>query len=128
MIRATNLKNDQTPYLTEITNGKEGMKPILTDSSVQPDAEDMTPSELFQASLAGCVCMTLSGVLRKRGIPFDDVEVDVKMEQRDGKTVLTRSVKVISDAPAEQISAAVERAKNSFMSKLLTGEIEIVDE
>ncbi len=127
MIYSRNLRNEGKPYLTELTNGGEGVKPIISDSSDQYGA-DMSPSELLQAALAGCTNMTARALLEKRGIPFEDILVDVKMEQADGKTVITRSIKIISDAPDEEIQAVIERAKNCYVGKILTGEIEIKDE
>ncbi len=127
MIYSRNSGDPDKIFLTEASSGAAGVKTVYADSSLQTGAEDMTPSELFQAALACCTNMTLSGVLHKRGIPFEDIAVDVRMEQIDGKTILTRSVKVTSDAPAEQVEAAIERAKNSFMTKVLNGEIEVRD-
>ena len=72
--------------------------------------------------------MTVSGVLRKRGIPFDEIHVDVSMENVDGKTLITRRVRVVSDAPEADVNAAVERAKNCHLYKVLIGEIEVRDD
>lgn len=127
MIYSRNLHDENKPYLTELTNGGEGVKPIISDSSSQHGA-DMSPSELLQAALAGCTNMTARALLEKRGIPFDDILVDVKMEQIDGKTIITRSIRIISDAPQEEIQTVIERAKNCYVGKILTGEIELKDE
>lgn len=122
-----NLHDKNKPYLTELTNGEEGIEPVISDSSAQGGA-NMSPSELLQAALAGCTNMTARGILEKRGIPFDDIFVDVKMEQIDGKTIITRSVRIISDAPESEIQAVIERAKNCYVGRILTGEIEVKDE
>lgn len=127
MIHSRNLHDTNKPYLTEMTTDLEKILPVLADSAVQQDGEHMAPSELFQAALASCTNMTVRGVLNKRGIPFDDIFVDVSMEQIDGKTIITRWVKVVSDAPADEVNAAVERAKNCYVYKVLTGEIEVKD-
>lgn len=127
MIHSRNLHDENKPYLTELTNGEEGVESVNSDSSAQHGA-NMSPSELLQAALAGCTNMTARGLLEKRSIPFDDIFVDVKMEQIDGKTIITRSVRIISDAPEAEIQAVIERAKNCYVGKILTGEIEIKDE
>ena len=128
MIHTYNMKNADKPYLTQAENGVEGFAPVMTDSRAQPDASHMSPSELMEAALASCTNMTLSGVMRKRGIPYDDIFVDVKMETESGKAVITRRITVISDAPETDVKAAVERARNSHLYKVLSGEIEIQDE
>ena len=128
MIHSFNMKNADKPYLTQSENGIDGFEPIVADSRAQQGVSNMSPSELFEAALAGCTNMTLSGVMRKRGIPYDDIFVDVSMETVDGRTVITRRITVISDAPEADVRAAVERARNSHLYKVLTGEIEIQDE
>ena len=128
MIHSFNLKNTDKPYLTQSENGIDGFEPIIADSRAQQGVSNMSPSELFEAALASCTNMTVSGVLRKRGIPFDEIHVDVSMENVDGKTLITRSVRVISDAPEADVNPAVERAKNCHLYKVLTGEIEVRDE
>ena len=127
MIHSYNMKNEDKPYRTEMSNGKNGYLPIHADSGLQTDAEDMTPSEILEAALASCTNMTVRGVLNKRGIPYDEILVDVRMQTVDGKTTITRSVKVVSDADPEAVSAAVERARNCHLYKVLTGEI-VIDE
>ena len=116
------------PYLTQSENELEGFEPIIADSRAQQGVSNMSPSELFEAALASCTNMTVSGVLRKRGIPYDDIFVDVKMDTENGRTVITRTVRVNSDAPEADVIAAVERAKNCHLYKVLTGEIEVADE
>ena len=128
MIHSFNMKNGDKPYLTRSENGMDGFEPIVADSRVQQGVCHMSPSELFEAALASCTNMAVSGVLRKRGIPYDDIFVDVSMENVDGRTVITRSVRVISDAPEADVNPAVERAKNCHLYKVLTGEIEVRDE
>ncbi len=128
MIYSHNMKNPDKPYLTQSANHLEGFEPVLSDSRMQQDVCHLSPSELFEAALASCTNMTVSGVLRKRGIPYDDIFVDVSMETVDGKTVIKRSVKVISDAPEADVRAAVERARNCHLYKVLSGEIEVRDE
>ena len=128
MIHSYNMKNAENPYLTKSENGIAGFEPIIADSRAQQGVNRMSPSELMEAALASCTNMTVSGVLRKRGIPYNDIFVDVSMESVDGRTVIKRSVRVISDAPEADVSAAVERAKNCHLYKVLTGEIEVLDE
>lgn len=128
MIHSRNLKNPDKPYMTESVNDLDGFEPIIADSRVQQGVCNMSPSELFEAALASCTNMTVSGVLRKRGIPFDEIHVDVSMENVDGKTLITRRVRVVSDAPEADVNAAVERAKNCHLYKVLIGEIEVRDD
>ena len=128
MIYSYNMMNADKPYRTEMSNGKNGYQPIHADSGLQTDAEDMTPSEILEAALASCTNMTVRGVLNKRGIPYDEILVDVRMQTIDGKTTITRSVKVVSDADPEAVSAAVARARNCHLYKVLTGEIVIEEE
>lgn len=128
MIHSRNLNDKDKPYLTEITNGDDRVKPVISDSKLQKNGEDMSPSELFQAALASCTNMTLRGILNKRGVEFDDIFVDVSMEQVDGRTVITRSIKVVSNAPDDEVESAIERAGNCCLYRILTGEIEVKDE
>ena len=128
MIHSYNMKDSDKPYLTRSENGIDGFAPIIADSRVQQGVCHMSPSELMEAALASCTNMTVSGVLRKRGIPYEDIFVDVSMDTADGKTVITRRVRVISDALEADVTAAVERAKNCHLYKVLTGEIEVRDE
>ena len=128
MIHSFNMKNTDKPYLTKSENGIEGFEPIVVDSRAQQGVSNMSPSELFEAALASCTNMTVSGVLRKRGIPYSDIFVDVSMETENGRTVITRTVRVVSDAPEADVKAAVERAKNCHLYKVLTGEIEVIDD
>ena len=128
MIHSYNMKNEENPYLTKSENGIAGFEPIIADCRAQQGVNRMSPSELMEAALASCTNMTVSGVLRKRGIQYEEIFVDVSMETKDGKTVITRNVRVISDAPEADVKAAVERAKNCHLYKVLSGEIEIIDE
>ena len=80
MIYSYNMMNADKPYRTEMSNGKNGYQPIHADSGLQTDAEDMTPSEILEAALASCTNMTVRGVLNKRGIPYDEILVDVRMQ------------------------------------------------
>ena len=114
--------------VSEIENGIEGFAPVIADSRAQQGVSHMSPSELMEAALASCTNMTLSGVLRKRGIPYDEIFVDVSMETENGKTVITRRITVISDAPEADVKSAVERAKSCHLYKVLSGEIEVRDE
>ena len=50
------------------------------------------------------------------------------METENGKTVITRRITVISDAPEADVKSAVERAKSCHLYKVLSGEIEVRDE
>ena len=128
MIHSYNMKNADKPYLTQAENGIEGFAPVIADSRAQQGVSHMSPSELMEAALASCTNMTVRGVLNKRGIPYDEILVDVRMQTVDGKTTITRSVKVVSDADTEAVSAAVERARNCHLYKVLTGEIVIEEE
>ena len=128
MIHSYNMKNADKPYLTQVENGIEGFAPVIADSRAQQGVSHMSPSELMEAALASCTNMTLSGVLRKRGIPYDEIFVDVSMETENGKTVITRRITVISDAPEADVKSAVERAKSCHLYKVLSGEIEVRDE
>ena len=128
MIHSYNMKNTDKPYLTQSENNLEGFAPVIADSRAQQGVSNMSPSELMEAALASCTNMTVSGVLRKRGIPYDEIFVDVRMETENGKTVITRKVKVISDAPEADVKAAVDRARNCHLYKVLSGEIQIQDE
>ena len=127
MIHSRNLHDESKPYLTELTNGREGVEPVISDSSAKGGA-NMSPSELLQAALAGCTNMTARELLDERGIPFDDIFVDVKMERIDGRTVITRSVKIISSAPDDVIREVIKEAERCYVGRILTGEIEVNDE
>ena len=79
MIHSRNLHDESKPYLTEFTNGREGVESVISDSSAMGGA-NMSPSELLQAALAGCTNMTARELLDERGIPFDDIFVDVSVK------------------------------------------------
>lgn len=127
MIYSRNLHDDNKPYLTEFTNGQEGVEPIISDSSDQRGS-NMSPSELLQAALAGCTNMTARELLVKRNIPYEDVLVDVKMEHVDGNTVFIRSIKINSPAPDEVLQQVIEDAQKCYVGRILMGEIKIKDE
>lgn len=127
MIYSRNLHDENKPYLTQFTNGREGVEPVISDSSAQ-GGTNISPSEMLQAALACCTNMTVREILDERGIPFDDILVNVQMERIDGKTIITRSIKIISDAPDNVIQEVIEEAKKCYVGKILTGEIEVKDE
>ncbi len=126
MIYSRNLHDEKRPYLTELAGDNAQTQPVVSDSGRA--RANLSPSELLQAALAGCTNMTARELLDEENIVFDDLTVEVGMKVEDGKTVISRSVKISADAPEEKLREISEKAKDCYVFRILTGDIEIIDE
>lgn len=88
----------------------------------------LSPRQLVQSALAGCLSMTIRRELMNQNIPYEDVIVTVDMEPSDDRTRFMFRVDVLSDGDRETIEMCKEKAVNDcYIKGLLFGEI-IIEE
>lgn len=118
MIRATGIKEEGQPYLTKIED--QNGKTMVVNSSVK-QSEYLSPSQLLQAGLAGCMSMTVKGALFRAGLQYHDVAVTVDMiSEEDGTYTFTYQVDVNSDDdPAAVKKVADEAAEKCYVRNIL---------
>ena len=118
-------------------NGKNGKGTMSTESTVLQDAQysyntrfedgkGTNPEELIGAAHAGCFSMQLSFLLGEAGFTPTTLDVDAKVEFKDGEIVkVTLDLK--GDVPnikADEFNKIAQKAKEVCpVSKLLNAEI-----
>ncbi|WP_339836904.1 OsmC family protein [uncultured Maribacter sp.] len=120
-------------------SGKEGKGTISTESTVLQDAQysfntrfedgkGTNPEELIGAAHAGCFSMQLSFLLGEAGFTPTILDVNAKVDFKDGEIVKV-TLDLIGDVPnieAEEFKNIAEKAKKICpISKLLNAEIEL---
>lgn len=123
MIKTSGIQQEGQPYLTKVED-QNGKSMVINSSRMQ--SEYLSPSQLLQAGLAGCMSMTIKGALFRNGITYRDVRVIVDMTAEEGKTCFTYRVEVDSEEEEGRYQAIVEEAaKNCYVRGLLENEITI---
>lgn len=113
-----------TKYRVRLDNGRHLFG---ADEPVEKGGEDTAPApdELLEASLASCTVITLRMYADRKQWSLDGVEVAVKLERVEGKTIFTRDIKLSGNLDAEQKERLLQIAKLCPVSKTLSGSIEI---
>lgn len=120
-------------------SGKEGKGTLTTESTVLDNAQysfntrfedgkGTNPEELIGAAHAGCFSMQLSFLLGEEGFTPTTLDVDAKVDFKDGEIVKV-TLHLKGDVPEiseEQFKKIAQKAKEVCpVSKLLNAEIEL---
>lgn len=106
---------------------------VLVDQPVEAGGEDRapTPTELFVASLAGCVAFYARRYLRRHGLPEDGLTVSAGYEMASGParvSALRMRITVPDGVPEERRTALLGFASHCTVHNTLTNEPEVVVE
>ena len=121
-------KSKPEQYLTEITGSGTS---ILSDipESLGGKGGHLGPFRLLEASLAGCMNITLRKAMEARGLPFEGVSVSVSLdESAEGQTTFRYSVDIAGDMDDETKKKIIRLARGCPVHKLLTKELLFADD
>lgn len=120
MIKLKRLKN----YLVEAQARQHS---ILSDVRLESGGDDMgmTPHEILEASLAACTAITLQMYANRKGIPLDDVKVEVAVVSEGSESVINRQIEFIGVLSEAQKNRMIEIANHCPIHKLLESQIKI---
>ena len=121
-------------------NGKNGKGTMSTESTVLQDAQysyntrfedgkGTNPEELIGAAHAGCFSMQLSFLLGEAGFTPTTLDVDAKVDFKDGEIVkVTLDLKGnVPNIKADEFNKIAQKAKEvCLVSKLLKAEIVLI--
>ncbi len=123
MIKSISISEPGMPYLTKLED--ENGRSVTVNSARKP-SEYLAPSQLIQAGLAGCMSMTIKGMLFKNKLSYNDVSVTVDLEENDGKYKLTYKVDVDSEEDSEKVAEAVKLGiSHCYVRNLLTSDLTV---
>jgi putative redox protein len=96
-----------------------------TDLAVEEGGEDDGPSphDLYDAALGACKALTLLWFARRKGIPVQDIEVQVDRDasgERQGVYKLATTIKLGGDLNDEQRAQLLAAASKCPVHKLMT--------
>lgn len=120
MVKLKRIKN----YLVE---AKARQHVILSDVHSESGGDDlgMTPHELLEASLAACTAITLQMYANRKGIPLENVNVEVAVISEGVEPVINRQIEFIGIISEEQKKRMIEIANHCPIHKLLESQIKI---
>ena len=104
---------------------------LATDVSVAEGGEDSGPSphDLYDAALGTCKALTLLWYARRKGIPLEDVQVQVERDdsqERHGVYRLTTAIKVsgaLSEGQRQELLAVASKCPVHKLMTSVTTEI-----
>jgi putative redox protein len=111
-------------YSVKLQNGRQE---FAADEPIEKGGTDTgpAPDEILEASLASCTAITLRMYADRKEWKLTEIDVTVRLERVDNKTIFTRSIKLEGDIDATQRERLLQIAKACPVSKTLLGEIEI---
>lgn len=121
-------KSKPEQYLTEMTGSGAS---ILSDipESLGGKGGHLGPFRLLEASLAGCMNITLRKAMEARNIPFEGVSVTVSLDESvEGTTAFRYSVDVSGDMDDETKKKIIKLARGCPVHKLLSKQLAFIDE
>jgi putative redox protein len=106
---------------------KNGRHDFFADEPQKQGGSDTAPApdELLEASLASCTAITLRMYADRKQWPLEGIDVTVKLERIDGKTVFTKTIHCIGNVDEEQKKRLLQIAETCPVSKTLLGNIDI---
>lgn len=123
MITATEIKNQGQATLTKVED--QNRKSILIASS-KVESSYLSPRQLVQSALAGCLSMTVRRELENNGIVYNDVTVHVDMKEESDRIKFLFEIIIDSDEDKENIDTIKKQAINDcYILGLLSDGIEI---
>lgn len=120
------IKSEGVNYLASLV-GKE----IFVDVAQEKGGRGIgvNPYELLEAALAACMNITLRMSMEKHNIPYNNLEVNVKLNNEDpNKTIFEYSYKIDSDLDEKQRTKILRVLEQCPVKKALSKEIEFIFE
>lgn len=113
-----------TKYRVQLDNGRHVFG---ADEPVEQGGQDLapTPDELLEAALASCTAITLRMYADRKAWKLDTIDVEVKLERIDQKTLFTRNIQLKGELDQAQKERLLQIAKACPVSKTLSGSIEV---
>lgn len=113
-----------TKYRVQLENGRHVFG---ADEPVEQGGQDSapTPDELLEAALASCTAITLRMYADRKAWKLDTIDVEVKLERIEQKTLFTRNIQLKGELDDTQKERLLQIAKACPVSKTLSGNIEI---
>lgn len=113
-----------TKYRVHLDNGRHLFG---ADEPVEQGGQDTapTPDELLEAALASCTAITLRMYADRKAWKLDTIDVEVKLERIDQKTLFIRNIHLKGELDETQKERLLLIAKACPVSKTLSGSIEV---
>jgi putative redox protein len=101
---------------------------LVADEPLDNGGKDLGPSpgDFLRMSLASCTAITLRMYANRKGFDISQIEVKVRMETLDGKTIFYRQVKVTGNIDEQQRKRMLQIANACPVHKILTNPIEVL--
>lgn len=112
-------------YKVVLQNGRHD---FVADEPLDKGGADTGPGpdELLEAALASCTAITLRMYAERKKWPVAEMEVTVKLERVEKKTIFTKTIKVNGTIDETQRKRLLEIAELCPVSRTLLGETDII--
>lgn len=117
--------NKKDTLITDVVddNGK-----AITICSSKVESEYLSPRQLVQSALAGCLSMTIRRELMNQNLSYEDVVVSVESVEDQGQTIYNYSISIDSEENSDVIEKLKETAiENCYIRGLLSAGIQMVE-
>ena len=100
---------------------------LIADEPLDNGGQDLgpSPSDFLRMSLASCTAITLRMYANRKGFDVSQIEVKVRMEDVDNKTVFHRQVSITGNIDEQQRKRMLHIANVCPIHKILTNPIEV---
>jgi putative redox protein len=111
-------------YSTSLHNG---VHTVFSDEPQEMGGKDSapTPGDYLRMSLASCTAITLRMYADRKGFNLNEIKVEVRSEQTEGKTIFYRQVYLSGDIDKEQRSRMLAIANACPVHKAMTNPISV---
>lgn len=123
MIVVNGTGSSEDPFLGE---GRDEKGKCITFNASSADSPFLSPRQLLEASLAGCMFITIKRILLREKLPVDDLTVSVKLiceNDHSDFQIEVQLCKSVDDGLKNKIIQ--EACQNSFVKKALTQSISL---
>lgn len=119
------IKASEKEKNTMITNIEDHDEKQITICSSKVNSEYLSPRQLVQSALAGCLSMTIRRELMNCGVEYNDVVVKADMDEN---LKFLFSVEIESNEDIDKIQACKQRAIEDCFIKGLLSNKNIIEE
>lgn len=101
---------------------------LIADEPVGVGGKDLgpAPGDFLRISLASCTAITLRMYANRKGMNIDKIEVIVRTEKVDNKTIFHRDIRFTGDLDEDQRKRMIQIANACPIHKVLNNPIEVV--